>query len=103
MDTGDELAEIFSISEDLVKSPSHKSAGTLSIDFNGLLETPLLLDEDLKEGCGGQLWPAGVVLSKYMLRKHKTSMKGKSMYVKVLLYNINKQSVILMWRFTALN
>ncbi|KAG8624360.1 hypothetical protein KVT40_007427 [Elsinoe batatas] len=61
------------ISEDLVKSPDHKTAGVSTNDFDGLLKTPLLLHEDLKEGCGGQLWPAGMVLSKYLLRQKNIS------------------------------
>lgn len=44
-----------------------KTATTTSVDFDGKLDQPLLLHEDLKEGCGGQLWPAGMTLSKYML------------------------------------
>ncbi|KAF4553323.1 Lysine methyltransferase-like protein 2 [Elsinoe fawcettii] len=61
------------ISEDLVKSPDHKPAGISTVDFEGLLKTPLLLHEDLKEGCGGQLWPAGMVLSRYLLRQKNIS------------------------------
>ena len=66
----DEKDGVFAISEDLVQSPQHKSAGASTLDFDGLLPTPLKLHEDLSEGCGGQLWPAGMVLSKYMLRQH---------------------------------
>ena len=72
-------SDIFAISEDLVQSPRHKAAGISSIDFDGLLELPLKLHEDLKEGCGGQLWPAGMVLSKYMLRQHRDDVKDASM------------------------
>lgn len=72
---------VFAISEDLVQSPNHKPAGNANLTFDGLLPAPLLLHEDLKEGCGGQLWPAGMVLSKYMLRQHKEDLKGRSMCV----------------------
>lgn len=82
-DTEEEFGDIFAVSEDLVQSPNHKSASTLSVDFDSLLPSPLRLHEDLKEGCGGQLWPAGIVLSKYLLRKHKFDLKGKTMYVKI--------------------
>ena len=71
----------FAISEDLVQSPQHKAAGASEIDFDGLLSTPLRLHEDLKNGCGGQLWPAGMVLSKYLLRSHKESFKDKTVCV----------------------
>jgi hypothetical protein len=46
-----------------------------------VLSPPLKVHEDLKNGCGGQLWPAGMVLGKYMLRKHKDDIAGKTMYV----------------------
>ncbi|OBT61419.1 hypothetical protein VE03_09496 [Pseudogymnoascus sp. 23342-1-I1] len=64
-----------SIGVDLTPLPVYKDAKTTSIDFDGLLTAPLQLHEDLKGGCGGQLWPAGMVLSKYMLREHKDDLK----------------------------
>lgn len=70
------------ISEDLVQSPTHKPASTTTLEFNGLLTTPLRLHEDLADGCGGQLWPAGIVLAKYILRQHKNNLKGKTMFVR---------------------
>lgn len=73
---------ILAISEDLVQSPTHKPASTTTLDFNRLLTTPLKLHEDLAEGCGGQLWPAGMVLAKYILRQHKNDLKGKTMFVR---------------------
>ncbi|TKA69943.1 hypothetical protein B0A49_09954 [Cryomyces minteri] len=48
----DEPDNVFNISEDLVQSPVHKAAGTSSLDFDGLLSTPLKLHEDLSGGCG---------------------------------------------------
>lgn len=45
--------DIFAIKESLVPLQAQKVAGTTEISFGGLLETPLLLKEDLKEGCGG--------------------------------------------------
>lgn len=71
---------VFAISEDLVPPAVIKSAGITEIDFDGLLSPPLKLHEDLKNGCGGQLWPAGMVLGKYMLRKRE-ELAGKSMSV----------------------
>ncbi|OAK95940.1 hypothetical protein IQ06DRAFT_297444 [Phaeosphaeriaceae sp. SRC1lsM3a] len=70
--------DVFGVSQELVPPAPIKSAGISSIDFDGLLSPPLRLSEDLKNGCGGQLWPAGMVLSKYMLRKHKIDLSGKT-------------------------
>jgi protein N-lysine methyltransferase METTL21A len=78
----DEEQSVFlNFNEDLVQLPTIKASGTSEIDFDGLLTTPLKLHEDLKEGCGGQLWPAGMVLAKYMLRKHRHSLKDQNMSV----------------------
>lgn len=54
-----------------------KHATTTEIDFDGRLDRPLILHEDLKDGCGGQLWPAGMTLAKYMLAYHD-DLRGKS-------------------------
>jgi hypothetical protein len=72
--------DVFGVSQELVPVAHIKAAGASEIDFDGLLSPPLKLHEDLKNGCGGQLWPAGMVLSKYMLRKHKSDLPGKEMY-----------------------
>jgi len=64
---------------DLVGPAELKKAGTSEITFDGLLHCPLKLHQDLKNGCGGQVWDAGMVLAKYMLRKHGETVKGKSM------------------------
>lgn len=48
-----------------------KAAGTTSLSFNNLLSPPLILKEDLKEGCGGQTWPAGMVLAEWILSDSK--------------------------------
>ncbi len=61
----------------IVPDRENKAAGTTSTDFDGLLPAPILLHEDLKEGCGGQLWPAGIRLAKYMLKYHH-DLRGKS-------------------------
>lgn len=71
--------DVFGVSQDLVPPAPIKPAAISSIDFDGLLSPPLRLSEDLKNGCGGQLWPAGMVLSKYLLRKHKVDLPGKTM------------------------
>ena len=71
--------DVFAIDDAVVPKRKQKVAGTTEITFDGLLDQPLLLYEDLKEGCGGQLWPAGMVLSKYMLTYHKVDLVGKVM------------------------
>lgn len=73
------------IREDLVEVREQKAAGTSLVDFDGLLKTPLKMHEDLANGCGGMLWPAGMVLSKYMLRMNRDSLKNKSMFVRLQL------------------
>ncbi|OIW28842.1 hypothetical protein CONLIGDRAFT_394060 [Coniochaeta ligniaria NRRL 30616] len=60
--------------EDLTPLPEYKAATTTVVDFDGLLAEPLKLHEDLKTGCGGQLWPAGMVLAKQMLRYHREKL-----------------------------
>jgi len=72
----------FAISEDLVQSPSHKPAGQQSIDFDGALDPPLLVYEDLVKGNGGQVWVAGMRLAKYLLRRKRDELRGAgSMFV----------------------
>jgi hypothetical protein len=73
-----EAMNLLSISEDLVPTRESKISTTISISFDGLLDPPLLLKEDPKEGCGGYIWPAGMVLSKYMLQHHQ-DLGGKVM------------------------
>ncbi|KAJ5320499.1 hypothetical protein PENANT_c010G05444 [Penicillium antarcticum] len=68
----------FDISESLAPSRENKTAVTTKVTFDGLLKEPLLLKEDLKDGCGGQLWPAGMVLAKYLLCCHATNLSDKS-------------------------
>jgi hypothetical protein len=67
------------IGEDLSPLPNYKAPSTTSIDFLGLLNPSLRLHEDLKSGCGGQLWPAGMVLAQHMLRYHKDALKKARM------------------------
>ena len=67
--------DIFSLS--IIPDRANKAASTTSTDFDGLLLEPILLHEDLKDGCGGQLWPAGMTLAKYMLKYHQ-DLRGKS-------------------------
>ena len=70
----------FDVSESLVPVRSAEASGVSAVSFDGLLKKPLLLQEDLKEGCGGKLWPAGMLLAKYLLRRQST-LAHKSMSV----------------------
>jgi hypothetical protein len=69
------------VAEDLAPLPESKAAATTALDFDGLLPEPLKLHEDVKTGCGGQLWPAGMVLAKHMLRYHREKLENARMYV----------------------
>jgi protein N-lysine methyltransferase METTL21A len=69
------------IGESLIPIRERKHPGTTVVTIDGLLKDPLHLKEDLKDGCGGQLWPAGLLLSKYMLEEHATDLVGKTMFV----------------------
>ncbi len=70
------------LSEDITPLPTYKAAATSTITFSDLLHPPLELHEDLTSGCGGQLWPAGMVLAKYMLRYHRDDLKDAKMFVR---------------------
>lgn len=71
----------FDVSVSLAPPRVNKAAATTILDFGGVLKEPLILKEDLKDGCGGQLWPAGMVLAHYLLRQHSTDLFGKTMWV----------------------
>jgi hypothetical protein len=80
MGSDNETPDFLAFGQDLVEPRSIRVSGTSSVNFNGLLSPPLLLHEDLAEGCGGMLWPAGMVLAEYMLR-HPELTEGKTMFV----------------------
>lgn len=63
--------DIFGVADFVVPPREIKAAGQTDLSFNRLLSPPLKLHEDLSEGCGGQLWPAGMSLAQYMLTYHK--------------------------------
>ncbi|TKA78171.1 hypothetical protein B0A55_03908 [Friedmanniomyces simplex] len=77
----------FTISESLVPSPRHQQARTTQTDFDGLLpqDTPLRLAEDLAKGNGGQAWPAGYVLARYLLRRKLGELGGAGAILAVAL------------------
>ncbi|KAK3360195.1 putative methyltransferase-domain-containing protein [Lasiosphaeria hispida] len=64
-----------STNEGLTALPKYKAAGDTALDFGGLLDDPVKVHEDLASGCGGQLWPAGMVLAKHMLRYHRDKLQ----------------------------
>ena len=67
------------IGTDLSPLPAYKAAGTTAVAFDGLLAAPLLLREDLSSGCGGQTWPAGMVLGKHVLRYRAADLQNARM------------------------
>ncbi|KAB8199676.1 putative methyltransferase-domain-containing protein [Aspergillus parasiticus] len=72
------LSESLHVSESLVPARDLKGVGHAEISFDGLLKDPLIIKEDLKEGCGGQLWPAGMVLARYLLHQHRSDFNNKT-------------------------
>ncbi|KAL2757928.1 hypothetical protein ACRALDRAFT_1074753 [Sodiomyces alcalophilus JCM 7366] len=62
------------LADHLAPLPEYKAAQTSDYDISGLLSSPLRLHEDLSSGCGGQTWPAGMVLAKHMLRYHRNDL-----------------------------
>ena len=62
--------------EDFVEAPERVAASIKTVDFGGLLDPPLLLHEDLADGCGGMLWPAGMRLAKYILKMKKEEIRN---------------------------
>ncbi|KAF3936663.1 hypothetical protein ABW19_dt0208699 [Dactylella cylindrospora] len=65
----------FKFPEDLVPPRENLEAGRITnTTLDGTLtKKPLQLIEDLTNGCGGQLWPAGVRLAKYFIKKYRDS------------------------------
>ena len=69
-------ASALNISEDFAPTNPPKLAGQTTLTFSGRLSPPLILHEDLKESCGGQAWPAGILLGRFLLsRRHE--LRGK--------------------------
>ena len=69
------------ISEDLIPQPAAKASTTVSMSFSDVLSPPLCLQTNQTK-CGGQLWPAGMVLAEYLLRTRKDELRGKTMFVR---------------------
>ena len=77
-----ESEAVFTIPEELVPSRNDECQPTISLDFDGCLNPPLILKQDLKEGCGGKTWPAGMVMAEYFLRCKLDTLQSKTMFVR---------------------
>ncbi|RPA80983.1 hypothetical protein BJ508DRAFT_362200 [Ascobolus immersus RN42] len=51
----------------------HSYPATSTTTLNSLLTTPLSLHQDLANGCGGIIWPAGECLGRYVVRRYVDS------------------------------
>ena len=71
------IQSLLDISEELAPLPLARLAGQSMISFSRLLDPPLILHEDLKDGCGGQKWPAGMLLARYLLTR-LDELRGKT-------------------------
>ncbi|KJZ76273.1 hypothetical protein HIM_04355 [Hirsutella minnesotensis 3608] len=70
--------DVVAVSEELTPLPKLKRAGNAALDFDGQLDQPLKYHEDVRTGCGGQTWPAGLLLGKHMLRYHRQELPTAS-------------------------
>lgn len=70
MSSEEEFSFFDLVSEDLLPSRPTENLGESFLTFDGLLPAPgLKVNEDGgAAGCGGKLWPAGELLSRYMIR-----------------------------------
>lgn len=75
------VEDLLTVAEDLVPLRNDEPHPKISLDMDGLLNPPLVLSQDLKEGCGGKTWPAGMVLAEYFLRCRLDSLKNKIVLV----------------------
>ena len=79
--TFNEAETLLTVAEDLVPLRDEEVQSTISMNLDGLLNPPLTLKQDMKEGCGGKTWPAGMVLAEYLLRCRLDSLKARTMSV----------------------
>ncbi|RPA95591.1 hypothetical protein L873DRAFT_1697667 [Choiromyces venosus 120613-1] len=73
-------SEVEPFGTDLVEPAPILQPRITETTFDGLLSSPVKLHEDLAKGCGGQIWPAGETLAKYLLRRYgrnSNGLKGK--------------------------
>ena len=71
--------DLVAVSEELTPLPTLKGIGDTNITFDGHLSVPLKYHEDVRTGCGGQTWPAGMVMGKHLLRYHREELKNARM------------------------
>ncbi|KAG0136731.1 putative methyltransferase-domain-containing protein [Tuber indicum] len=69
-------SEVEPFGADLVEPAPILKSRIIETTFNGLLSSPIKLHEDLAKGCGGQIWPAGETLAKYLLRRYGRGNNG---------------------------
>jgi hypothetical protein len=62
---------VLALDVDIAPLPEISTKKSSDLDFAGLLTKPLRVYQDLTSGCGGQTWPAGMLLAKHMLRYHR--------------------------------
>lgn len=65
------MDDFFQDVADFAPAPPVSKIGTSNLTFDGLLQEPGLkvFEDGGAAGCGGKLWPAGELLSKYLIRK----------------------------------
>ena len=80
IDPSDAFSQL-SVSEELVPSRAEEQSSIVTLNFKGLLNPSLKLQTDVSE-CGGQLWPAGMVLAEYLLQNKMDVLRGKTMFVR---------------------
>ena len=76
----DDLSAGLLISEELVPQRQHKDSASESL-FSDLLDPPLKLQTNQSQ-CGGQLWPAGMVLAEFLIRERLEDLRSKTMFVR---------------------
>ncbi|TGZ85006.1 hypothetical protein EX30DRAFT_337435 [Ascodesmis nigricans] len=77
-------SEVEPFSTDFVPPAPILEPHVTTTTFSGLLASPLKIYEDLAKGCGGQIWPAGELLSKYLLRRYGRESKSETKLVEGL-------------------
>ena len=88
------VQDFLGFGEDFVEAPERVVASIKTVDFGGLLDPPLLLHEDLADGCGGMLWPAGMRLAKYLIKMKKEEIRNaESMCVSSYVQDLRPVSV----------
>lgn len=79
MGAGDDDASSPGLHDTLAPPRELKAKGVTPITFDGQLTRTLRYHEDVRNGCGGQTWPAGMVLGKHLLRYHREELKDARM------------------------